>query len=118
MRLHMNLMEFRTVGCTRNCQRELARFRRFVDQKSVQQLLSTERHETNLARLKPRSSIRSQNLMLTCSRPHASDWLLAPPVPGLGLGLHRMSFVFYFSMCLFLARRAAVTAKLVLTKWT
>jgi hypothetical protein len=55
--------------------------------KSVQQLLSTERHETILTRLKSRSSIRSQNLMLACSMPHASDWLLAPPVPGLGLGL-------------------------------
>jgi hypothetical protein len=25
--------------------------------------------------------------MLACSMPHASDWLLAPPIPGLGLGL-------------------------------
>ena len=56
--------------------------------KSVQQLLSTEQHEAMLARLKSRLSTRSQNLMLACSMPHASDWLLAPPVPGLGLGLH------------------------------
>ena len=55
--------------------------------RSVQQLLSTERHETILARLRSRSSTRSQNLMLACSMPHASDWLLAPPVPGFGLGL-------------------------------
>ena len=54
---------------------------------SVQQLLSTERHESILSDLKSRSSTRSQNLMLACSMPHASDWLLAPPVPGLGLGL-------------------------------
>jgi hypothetical protein len=31
--------------------------------------------------------VRSQNLMLACSMPHASDWLLAPPIAGLGLNL-------------------------------
>ena len=30
---------------------------------------------------------RSHNLLLACSMPHASDWLLAPPIPGLGLSL-------------------------------
>ena len=58
----------------------------FVSLCTVQKLLSTERHENTLARLKSRSSIRSQNLMMACSMPHASDWLRAPPVPGLGLG--------------------------------
>ena len=56
-------------------------------EKSVQQKLSTERHAAMYERLKTRSSVRSQNLMLSCSMPHASDWLLAPPIPGLGLGL-------------------------------
>jgi len=56
-------------------------------EKSVQQKLSTERHEALFEHLKTTSSIRSRNLMLSCSMPHASDWLLAPPIPGLGLGL-------------------------------
>jgi hypothetical protein len=56
-------------------------------EKSVQQKLSTERHEALFERLRANSSVRSQNLMLSCSMPHASDWLLAPPIPGLGLGL-------------------------------
>ena len=25
--------------------------------------------------------------MLSCTMPHASDWLIAPPIPALGLGL-------------------------------
>jgi len=54
---------------------------------SVQQLLSTERHEAAFKRLRSELSVRSQNLMLACSMPPASDWLLAPPVPGLGLSL-------------------------------
>ena len=54
---------------------------------SVQQLLSTERDESAFKRLRAKLSVRSQNLMLACSMPHASDWLLAPPIPGLGLGL-------------------------------
>src|SRR4029079_12784029 len=29
----------------------------------------------------------AHNLFLACTMPHASDWLLAPPVPGLGLGM-------------------------------
>jgi hypothetical protein len=56
-------------------------------EKSVQQKLSTERHESLFRLLKTKSSIRSQNLMLASSMPHASDWLLAPPIHGLGLGL-------------------------------
>ena len=67
-------------------------FAAFSEQKSVQQLLSTERHESIFARLKSKGSVRSQNLMLACSMPHASDWLLAPPVPGLGLGLQSDAF--------------------------
>ena len=54
---------------------------------SVQKLLSTERHEATFGRLKGKLSVRSHNLLLACSMPHASDWLLAPPIPGLGLGL-------------------------------
>jgi hypothetical protein len=38
-------------------------------------------------RLRAKVSVRSQNLMLTSTMPHASDWLLAPPIPGLGLAL-------------------------------
>jgi hypothetical protein len=51
-------------------------------QRSVQQLLSTERHEAMFQKLMAKSSIRSSNLMLACSMPHASDWLLAPPIAG------------------------------------
>src|SRR5690349_11209815 len=47
----------------------------------------------------------SQNLMLACSMPHASDWLLAPPIPGLGLGLQsdvfRTALKFRLGMPLF-----------------
>ena len=58
-----------------------------ASEKSVQHKLSTERHKALFERLKAKASIRSQNLMLSCTMPHASDWLLAPPIPGLGLGL-------------------------------
>ena len=61
-------------------------------QSSVQQLLSTERHEALFKKLMARSSIRSHNLMLACSMPHASDWLLAPPIAGLGLSLQSPQF--------------------------
>ena len=57
------------------------------DEKSVQQKLSTERHTALFDALKARSSARAHNLFLACTMPHASDWLLAPPVPGLGLGM-------------------------------
>ena len=57
------------------------------DEKSVQQKLSTERHTALFDGLKARSSARAHNLFLACTMPHASDWLLAPPVPGLGLGM-------------------------------
>jgi len=62
-------------------------FETLATKQSVQQLLSTERHEATFTRLKANLSVRSHNLMLACSMPHASDWLLAPPIPGLGLGL-------------------------------
>src|SRR6478609_7380385 len=52
---------------------------------SVQEVLSTERHEATFERLKTKANVRSHNLLLACSMPHASDWLLAPPIPGLGL---------------------------------
>jgi ubiquitin carboxyl-terminal hydrolase 44/49 len=62
-------------------------FATLATKQSVQQLLSTERHEATFTRLKANLSVRSHNLLLACSMPHASDWLLAPPIPGLGLGL-------------------------------
>ena len=37
--------------------------------------------------LRAKVSVRSQNLMLASTMPNASDWLLAPPIPGLGLAL-------------------------------
>lgn len=74
-------------------------------EKSVQQKLSSERHEALLERLKSRSSVRSQNLMLCCTMPHASDWLIAPPIAGIGLGLQsdvfRTALKFRLSMPLF-----------------
>ena len=73
--------------------------------KKVQQLLSTERHEATFDRLKTKLGVRSHNLMLACSMSHASDWLLAPPIPGLGLGLQsdafRTALKFRLSMPLF-----------------
>ena len=43
--------------------------------------------------------------MLACSMPHASDWLLAPPIHGLGLGLQsdvfRTALKFRLSLPLF-----------------
>ena len=56
------------------------------DSKKVQHLLSSERHEAAFKRLKSKLGVRTHNLMLACSMSHASDWLLAPPIPGLGLG--------------------------------
>jgi len=56
-------------------------------EKAVQQTLSTERHTALFDHLKAQSTPRSHNLLLACSMPHASDWLLAPPIPGLGLSL-------------------------------
>ena len=74
-------------------------------EKSVQQKLSTECHEALFERLKSKSSIRSQNLMLSCTMPHASDWLIAPPIHGLGLGLQsdvfRTALKFRLGMPLF-----------------
>jgi hypothetical protein len=75
------------------------------DSKKVQQLLSTERHEASFKRLKIKLSVRSQNLMTACSMPHASEWLLAPPIAGLGLGLQsdvfRTALKFRLGMPLF-----------------
>jgi ubiquitin carboxyl-terminal hydrolase 44/49 len=75
------------------------------DTKKVQQLLSSERHEATFKRLKSKLGVRSHNLMLACSMPHASDWLIAPPIPGLGLSLQsdafRTALKFRLSMPLF-----------------
>jgi hypothetical protein len=62
------------------------------EEKSVQQKLSTERHAALFDHLKARTTPRSHNLLLACSMPHASDWLLAPPIPGLGLSLQSEVF--------------------------
>lgn len=62
------------------------------DEKSVQQKLSTERHTALFEDLKGKSTVRSHNLLLACSMPHASDWLHAPPIPSLGLGLQSDCF--------------------------
>ena len=61
-------------------------------EKSVQQKLSTERHTALFEHLKANPDARSHNLLLACSMPHASDWLIAPPIPGLGLGLQSEVF--------------------------
>src|SRR6185437_10237398 len=58
----------------------------------VQRLLSDQEHKAILTGLKARSSVRTQNLLLACAMPHASDWLLAPPIPGLGLSLQNDNF--------------------------
>jgi hypothetical protein len=75
------------------------------DAKKVQQLLSSERDEATFKRLKSKLGVRSHNLMLACSMSHASDWLLAPPIPGLGLSLQsdvfRTALKFRLSMPLF-----------------
>ena len=63
-------------------------FKFLVPQRDVQQLLSTERHQAIFNHLKSKATTRQSNLMLACTMSHASDWLLAPPIPGLGLSLH------------------------------
>lgn len=58
----------------------------------VQKVLSDEWHQAAFKKLKERSSTRTQNLMLAGTMAHASDWLLAPPIPGLGLHMKSDSF--------------------------
>jgi hypothetical protein len=58
----------------------------------VQRYLSDQQHRALLSGLKARSDTRTKNLLLACSMPHASDWLQAPPIPGLGLSLHNDNF--------------------------
>jgi hypothetical protein len=58
----------------------------------VQRLLSDEQHQAILGRLRGHADTRTQNLMLACTMAHASDWLLAPPIPGLGLSLQNDNF--------------------------
>lgn len=71
----------------------------------VQQLLSSERHWASYTQLRTKSSVRSRNLMLASTMPHASDWLLTPPIPGLGLALgsdcFRTALMFRLGMPLF-----------------
>ena len=73
--------------------------------KKVQQMLSSERHKATFKRLRSQRGVRFSNLMLACSMAHASDWLIAPPIPGLGLGLQsdvfRTALKFRLGMPLF-----------------
>ena len=62
------------------------------DKSHVQKVLSDEWHQAAFNKLRERSDTRTQNLMLACTMPHASDWLHAPPIPGLGLHLKSESF--------------------------
>jgi hypothetical protein len=59
---------------------------------SAQQLLSNEVHERLFEQVKAKATVRSRNLMLACTMPHASDWLVAPPIPALGLGMQSAVF--------------------------
>jgi hypothetical protein len=63
-----------------------------TDQPHAQKLLSEERHRAIFDKLKAGSDKRTANLLLACTMPHASDWLLAPPIPGLGLGMRSDAF--------------------------
>jgi hypothetical protein len=58
----------------------------------VQRLLSNERHQAILSNVKAGCGPRMQNLLLACTMAHASDWLQAPPIPGLGLSLSSDNF--------------------------
>jgi hypothetical protein len=58
----------------------------------VQRFLSNERHEAILKKIKSASNARTNNLLTACTMSHASDWLLAPPIPGLGLHIPSDSF--------------------------
>jgi hypothetical protein len=67
-------------------------FQRLCATEQVQRGLSDERHQALLNGLRARSSRRKQNLLLACTMPHASDWLLTPPIPGLGLSIRSDNF--------------------------
>jgi hypothetical protein len=58
----------------------------------VQRRLSDQQHQAMLSRLGARVNTRTKNLLLACTMAHASDWLLAPPIPGLGLSLRNDNF--------------------------
>jgi hypothetical protein len=82
-------------------------FASLCTEKSVQKLLSTERHENTLARLKSRSSIRSQNLMMAVRCRMRGIGCLRHQLQVLVLASSQMSFaqhsnfdwVFLFSTC-------------------
>jgi hypothetical protein len=61
-------------------------------QPHAQKLLSEERHRAIFDGLKANCDKRTANLLLACTMPHASDWLLAPPIPALGLGMRSDAF--------------------------
>jgi hypothetical protein len=62
------------------------------DKSHVQKVLSDEWHQAAYKKLREQSDVRTQNLMLACTMAHASDWLLTPPIPGLGLHLKSDAF--------------------------
>jgi hypothetical protein len=67
-------------------------FAALCDTPHVQRLLSNEMHLAILGKIRGRSDARTANLLLACTMPHASDWLLAPPIPGLGLSIPNDGF--------------------------
>jgi hypothetical protein len=67
-------------------------FADLAKQPSVQEILSTERHSATFERRKTAATPRARNLLLACSMAHASDWLLCPPIPSLGLSLRSDNF--------------------------
>jgi hypothetical protein len=67
-------------------------FAALCDTPHVQRLLSNEMHLAILGKFRSRSDARTANLLLACTMPHASDWLLAPPIPGLGLSIPNDGF--------------------------
>ena len=92
-------------------------------QRSVQRLLSSERHEVVFQKLLTKSGPRSNNLMLACSLPHASDWLrLQDWVSRCNptSSARRSSFA-WASLCTAnpsLALHSTTQARLVARKWT
>ena len=67
-------------------------FKELCEVKQVQRMLSNEVHLAILSRLKTRSTVRKQNLLTACTMGHASDWLLAAPIPAFGLNMQSDNF--------------------------
>ena len=67
-------------------------FAELSEKQQVQRILSNEQHKATSDRLKAKGDTRTNNLMLACAMPHASDWLHAPPIPALGLNIPSSAF--------------------------